>query len=55
MFSPTNGRKKCCWWREDGFDAPPYNNLKSYQAFKRRGSAILDVDADAIETEDNDT
>lgn len=37
--------------REDGFDAPPYTNLQSYQAYKKRGSTILQIPESDIETE----
>ena len=40
--------------REDGFDEPPYTNLKTYQAYKKRGAEILNVPEDEIETESDD-
>lgn len=39
---------------QDGFDKPSYTNLKSYQHYKRKGSAILNTPEDAVETEDSD-
>jgi hypothetical protein len=42
--------------KEDGFEKPPYTNLKSYYAYKRQGSKILSVPEEEIEseaTEDN--
>lgn len=40
--------------REDGFEEPPYTNLRSYQAYKKQGAKILDIPEDAIETETDD-
>ena len=40
--------------REDGFDEPPYTNLKTYQAYKKRGAEILNVPEDEVETESDD-
>ncbi|KAB2902729.1 MAG: restriction endonuclease [Anaerolineae bacterium] len=40
--------------REDGFEEPPYTNLKSYQAYKKQGAVILDIPEDDIETETDD-
>jgi hypothetical protein len=37
--------------REEGFEAPPYTNLKSYQLYKQQGIGILNVAAADIETE----
>lgn len=37
--------------REEGFELPPYTNLKSYQAYKKQGSGILYVPEDDIESE----
>lgn len=39
---------------QDGFDGPPYTDLKSYQRYKRQGSSILTTPEDALETEDSD-
>lgn len=39
---------------KDGFDAPPYTNLKGYQAYKKQGTAILEIPEDEIETEADD-
>ncbi|MCK6581317.1 MAG: EcoRV family type II restriction endonuclease [Anaerolineae bacterium] len=36
--------------QNEGFSAPPYTNLKSYQAFKRQGADILDIPEAEIET-----
>lgn len=40
--------------RQEGFDAPPYTNLKTYRAYKKRGAEILDLPEDDIETEAGD-
>jgi len=40
--------------REDGFEAPPYTNLKSYQAYKKQGAQILNIPEAAIQTEADD-
>lgn len=40
--------------REDGFEMPPYTNLKSYQAYKKQGAEILSVPADEVESEVED-
>jgi len=37
--------------REDGFDVQPYTNLKTYQSYKMRGSKILEISHDDIDTE----
>lgn len=37
--------------REEGFEAPPYSNLKFYQAYKKQGAHILEVPEEEIETE----
>ncbi|MCC6457644.1 MAG: hypothetical protein IT328_21995 [Caldilineaceae bacterium] len=37
--------------KEDGFEKPPYTNLKSYYVYKRQGSKILSVPEETIETE----
>ena len=37
--------------REDGFEVPPYTNLKSYQVYKRQGAGILNIPQDEIESE----
>lgn len=37
--------------REEGFEAPPYTNLKSYQVYKKQGSSILNIPEDEIESE----
>jgi hypothetical protein len=41
--------------RAEGFSAPPYTNLKTYQSFKQQGSIILSVPADALESEVDDS
>jgi Restriction endonuclease EcoRV len=42
--------------QQEGFNAPPYTNLKSYQAYKKQGTAILTVPEDEIESDpDEDT
>lgn len=40
--------------REEGFEEPPYSNLKTYQTYKKRGAAILSIPEDEIETESDD-
>ncbi len=40
--------------REDGFEVPPYSNLKTYQAYKKLGAEILNIPEDEIETESED-
>lgn len=40
--------------REEGFDERPYTNLKTYQAYKKRGAEILNIPEDEIETESGD-
>ncbi|HRF99190.1 MAG TPA: type II restriction endonuclease, partial [Aggregatilineales bacterium] len=40
--------------REEGFENPPYTNLKAYQAYKKQGAMILDIPEIEIETEAND-
>lgn len=40
--------------REDGFEGSPYTNLKSYQAYKKRGAAILGIPEDALESDMED-
>lgn len=40
--------------REEGFEVPPYTDLKSYQAFKKQGSQILNIPENEIETEADD-
>jgi hypothetical protein len=37
--------------REDGFEVPPYTNLKSYQAYKKQGAGILTIPEDEVESE----
>ncbi|MCB9457876.1 MAG: restriction endonuclease [Anaerolineaceae bacterium] len=37
--------------REAGYAEPPYTNLKTYQAFKRQGAAILNIPANELDTE----
>lgn len=37
--------------REEGFEFPPYTNLKGYQAFKKQGAGILTIPEDEIESE----
>ena len=37
--------------REEGFEEPPYTNLKSYQAHKKQGAGILNLPEDEVETE----
>ena len=36
---------------EEGFEEPPYTNLKTYQAFKKRGASVLDIPEHEIESE----
>lgn len=38
--------------RAEGFDEPPYNNLKTYRAFKQRGATILDRSDDELESDE---
>lgn len=40
--------------REEGFEVPPYTNLKSYQVYKKQGSAILNIPEDEVESEAGD-
>ncbi|RMG83634.1 MAG: restriction endonuclease [Chloroflexi bacterium] len=40
--------------QQEGFDAPPYTNLKTYYAYKKRGAEILNLAEDDIETEAGD-
>lgn len=40
--------------REEGFEVPPYTNLKSYQAYKKQGAEILNIPADEVESEAED-
>lgn len=40
--------------REEGFEKPPYTNLKTYQLYKRQGSQILSYPEDELETEAGD-
>lgn len=37
--------------REEGFEQPPYNNLKAYQEYKKQGAQILSIPEVQIETE----
>jgi hypothetical protein len=37
--------------REEGFEVPPYTNLRSYQAHKKLGAGILTIPADEVESE----
>jgi len=37
--------------REEGFEQPPYTNLKTYQKYKKQGSQILSVPEEEITTE----
>jgi len=36
--------------KAEGFDEPPYTDLISYQSYKKRGAAILNVSTEMIET-----
>ena len=38
--------------REEGFEEPPYINLKTYYAYKKQGAGILNVPEDEIQTEE---
>jgi len=40
--------------REEGFEVPPYTNLKTYQAYKKLGAEILTIPEGDIETESED-
>lgn len=37
--------------RQDGFERPPYRNLKEYQQYKALGAQILELPASTLETE----
>ena len=39
--------------KEDGFEVPPYTNLKTYQNYKKQGAQILNIPETDIETEDD--
>jgi hypothetical protein len=37
--------------KDEGFEAQPFTNLKSYQSYKKQGSEILNIPEDEIESE----
>ena len=39
----------------EGFDAPPYTNLKNYHEYKKQGAAILNFSETEIESEIEDS
>jgi hypothetical protein len=40
--------------REEGFEEPPYTNLKSYQTYKKQGAQIINIPEEEVETEVNE-
>lgn len=40
--------------REEGFEEPPYTNLKTYQTYKKYGAAIINMPEAEIESESDD-
>lgn len=37
--------------REEGYEEPPYTNLKTYQTYKKQGAGILSIPEDEIDSE----
>jgi len=40
--------------REEGFEEPPYTNLKTYQTYKKQGAEIINIPEEEIESESDD-